>query len=294
MKIKVDQDGLRIDVFLAKRLPDYSRGYLQKLIKSGNVLLDSTVPSPHRIVRAGETVELTVPKEEKKTAKGFHAALDVIFEDENVLLIDKAPGMVVHPAAGHEDDTLLNAVVAYAGGKFVPYMVHRLDKDTSGVMIIAKNEKAKHSIVRQFQNKAVKKVYLAAVKGFVGENKGRIEAPLGRAPGDRKKIIVGPLAKKHGITEFLVRFRAREFSILEVHPMTGRTHQIRSHMLYIGHPVLGDVFYGAPCEAAGYRFARQMLHAYKIKFSHPETGGALEFTAPVPDDMRIIKDNIKT
>jgi 23S rRNA pseudouridine1911/1915/1917 synthase len=201
--------------------------------------------------------------------------------------------MVVHPACGHYDDTVLNALYAHAGGKFIPFLVHRLDKDTSGILVIAKNEKAKNSLVKQFEKRAVKKVYMTAVKGNINEDRGRIEAPLGRSPNDRKKIVVGPLAKKNSVTEFKVLFRSRDYSVLEVYPLTGRTHQIRSHMVYIGHPVIGDIYYGGPASSAGRTFVRQMLHARRISFTHPTTGKKVEFEAPVPDDMKGLYNETK-
>jgi hypothetical protein len=179
--------------------------------------------------------------------------------------------------AWHPDDALPFALCLSTG--------HRLDKDTSGIMVIAKNERAKHSLVRQFQHRVVKKVYIAAVNGCVSEAKGRIEAPLGRSPEDRKKMTVGPHAKKMAVSEFCVLYRSREFSLLEVSPVTGRTHQIRSHLAYIGHPVLGDTTYGGPQNLDGRIFNRQMLHAYTIAFTQPSTGKTVKFCAPLPPDM---------
>jgi 23S rRNA pseudouridine1911/1915/1917 synthase len=211
--------------------------------------------------------------------------LNIIYEDDDILILNKDAGIVVHPACGHQTGTILNALAGHAKGKFQPMLVHRLDNDTSGVLVVAKNERAKNSIVKQFQNRAVRKVYLVAVAGCVGENKGRIEAPLGRSPNDRKKIVVGPLAKKMAVTDFVVLKRRKEYSLLEIHPVTGRTHQIRSHMVFIGHPVLGDKTYGGKERIGDRLFLRQMLHAYKIGFNHPGTGKRVEFCAELPVDM---------
>ncbi len=171
-------------------------------------------------------------------------------------------------------------------------MVHRLDKDTTGAIIFAKNEKSKVSLSKQFQKRAVKKIYITAVCGIVLEEKGRIEAPLGRSMKNRKIIEVGPLAKKMAVTEFKVLSRNRDLSLLEVHIITGRTHQIRSHMKYIGHPVLGDIDYGGSTSINNIDFNRQMLHSYRITFTHPSKGKLTEFVADIPNDMKDLFKNI--
>jgi 23S rRNA pseudouridine1911/1915/1917 synthase len=217
--------------------------------------------------------------------------LDIIYEDDDIIIVNKQAGIVVHPSYGHPDGTLLNALTAYSKGNFVPYLVHRLDKDTSGLIIFAKNEKAKISISKQLQNRAVKKIYVAAVKGIIAENKGRIEAPLGRSPQNRKIMSVNATAKKMAITEFKVIERKEDYTLLEIRIITGRTHQIRSHMKYINHPVIGDVQYGGPQSIDGKTYTRQMLHAYNVTFTHPRTCKQVQFTAPLPEDMRQIKEN---
>lgn len=284
MNIISDTAGVRLDVFLTRQVPGYSRGYFQKLIKGGGVTVNGKPVSSHYDLKVNDQVEI-VFSEEKKALAAEKAALDVIFEDDDLLVVNKAPGVVVHPACGHFTGTLLNFLAGYADGRFDPLMVHRLDKDTSGVIVIAKNERAKNSLVKQFQNRTVHKVYRVAVNGYVSENKGRIEAPLGRDPDDRKKIVVGPLADKMAVTDFTVIHRSKEYSLLEVHPVTGRTHQIRCHMVFIGHPVLGDATYGGPDLIGSSRFTRQMLHAYRITISHPSTHKTVTFTAPLPADM---------
>lgn len=287
MNILSDAAGVRLDVFLAKQVPGYSRGYFQKLIKNGGVTVNGKAVNSHYDLKMNDQVAI-IFSDEKKELVAEKAPLDVIFEDDDLLIVNKAPGLVVHPACGHYTGTLLNHLAGYADGEFTPLMVHRLDKDTSGVIVIAKNERAKNSLVKQFQNRTVHKVYRVAVNGFVAENKGRIEAPLGRDPEDRKKIVVGPLADKMAITDFTVIHRSKEYSLLEVHPVTGRTHQIRSHMVYIGHPVLGDATYGGPELIGSSRFTRQMLHAYAISLSHPSTHKTVTFTAPLPADMEAL------
>jgi len=289
-ELTVDSSGERLDVFLSKRFKDYSRSYFQRLIKSGSVTVNGKEVVPHFEPKPGDTVSIDFVTEQKNIGCE-DLPIEIIYEDKDVLVLNKEPGMVVHPACGHPTGTLLNALLGYSKGKFSPFLVHRLDKDTSGVMLVAKNEKAKNSLVKQFQNRKVKKVYLAAVKGMVNEDRGRIEAPLGRSLKDRKKIEVGATANKDAVTEFKVLSRNRVFSLLEVYPHTGRTHQIRSHMAYIGHPVLGDKTYGGPEKIEGRILGRQMLHAFKISFTHPEKHKIVEYSAEPAKDFRIfLKD----
>jgi 23S rRNA pseudouridine1911/1915/1917 synthase len=276
----------RIDVFLSGKFPDYSRGYFQKLIKNGDVKLNGSEIMPSHALKPGDSIIVEFVVEKKDVPSDKHIELNIIYEDDDVLVVNKQPGLVVHPACGHESGTLLNALMAYAGEKFVPLMVHRLDKDTSGVLVIAKNERAKKSLVKQFQHRAIKKVYLAAVKGLVADKKGYIDAPLGRSGENRKMIVVGPLAKREAVTEFTTMHSGKEYSLLEVRPLTGRTHQIRSHLSYIGHPVLGDPTYGGPEKTSTHAFKRQMLHAFRITFTHPSKGKRVVFEAPIPNDMK--------
>lgn len=291
MKINLTVEGekRRIDKYLAEKYSDYSRGYFQQLVKDGAITVNDECVNPSYSLKPGDILKGELkPKTKKAVAENIK--LNIIFEDKDLIVVNKPAGLVVHPACGHETGTLYNALLGYAKGKFVPLMVHRLDKDTTGIIIIAKNERAKNSLVKQFQKRVVKKTYLAAVKGFIKEKKGYIDAPIGRAPGDRKRMVVGPLAKKKAITEFVVSESGHKFSIVEVRPLTGRTHQIRSHMSYIGHPVLGDSLYGGPEHIGEMIFKRQMLHAYKISFTHPSTCKTVSFCAPVPKDLKKLID----
>jgi 23S rRNA pseudouridine1911/1915/1917 synthase len=246
------------------------------------------VDASHHLKR-NDIIEIQFPKEiindELKPQK---MKLDIIYEDDDILVINKSAGIVVHPSFGHEDGTLLNGLIAYAKKKFNPFLVHRLDKDTTGLIIFAKNEKSKISLSKQFQNRAVKKIYYAAVKGTIVENKGIIDAPLGRSPENRKIISVNALAKKNAISQFSVIARKEDFTLLEIRIITGRTHQIRSHMKYINHPVVGDVAYGGPAKVDGKFISRQMLHSHQISFTHPKTSKPLMFKAPLPKDMKEI------
>ncbi|MHB9156377.1 MAG: RluA family pseudouridine synthase [Endomicrobiales bacterium] len=293
MKIISDTSDVRLDNYLCRAVAGYSRGYFQRLIKGGQATVNGKAVSAHYAVKAGDEIEFTHVCEEKQIA-AEDIPLDVLHEDDDIIVVNKAPGMVVHPACGHQSGTLLNALMGRGRGSYTPLLVHRLDKDTSGVMVVARSERAKNSLVKQFQNRRVKKLYLVAVRGCVAENKGRIDAPLGRSPEDRKKIVVGPLSKKMAVTEFTVARRGRDFSLLEVRPVTGRTHQIRSHMVFIGHPVLGDQAYGGPVRVGEHTFARQMLHAYRIAFTHPSTGKNVEYAAPLPADIAVLWKELPT
>lgn len=278
----------RADSFLASSFKDYSRSYFQKLAGKNKVLVNGkAVLSSHKL-KEGDEITVIFEKEEPAGIIAENIGVDIIYEDDDIILVNKRPGMVVHPSYGHPSGTLLNALMYYAKGLYNPYMVHRLDKDTSGIIIFAKNEKAKISLSKQLQKRAVKKIYYAALKGTVAENKGRIEAPLGRSKENRKIMSVNPSAKKMAITEFKVLERRGDFTLVEVRIITGRTHQIRSHMKYINHPVIGDAQYGGPEKADGKEFKRQMLHAYSIGFTHPRTCKNVEFKAEPPEDMRDI------
>ena len=275
----------RIDSYLASLIEGYSRSYFKDLIKSGNVLLNGVVPQVSKSLKVGDVLEYDLEQKESSLV-AENLPIDIIYEDDEVIIVNKAAGVVVHPACGHESGTLVNAVLGYAKGKFSAFLAHRIDKDTSGLVIIAKNERAKNILSNQFQKRLVKKQYLAVASGNPTESEGYIDAPLGRSPIDRKKIIVGPLSKKESITEFKVLKRYKGYCLLEVKPLTGRTHQIRSHLAYIGHPIMGDVFYGGPTQSASGLIKRQLLHAYKVSFIHPATNKRVEFTAPVPGDLK--------
>ena len=279
----------RMDSFLAGRFPDYSRSYFQKLVHNDKIFVNGKSVLPSCKLKQGDEISVIFEQEEAYDGiKPEKIKLDIVYEDNDIILINKRSGIVVHPSYGHPSGTLLNALMYHAKGKYVPFMVHRLDKDTSGIIIFAKNEKAKISISKQLQKRTVKKIYYAAVKGTIVENRGRIEAPLGRSPENRKIMTVNPSAKKMAITEFKVIKRKRDCTLTEVRIITGRTHQIRSHMKYINHPVIGDAQYGGPERIEDKEYKRQMLHAYSVTFTHPKTCKTAEFHAELPSDMKEI------
>ncbi|MDR2772751.1 MAG: RluA family pseudouridine synthase [Elusimicrobiota bacterium] len=279
----------RADSFLASIYKEYSRSYFQKLIENNQVIINSkTINSSYKL-KHGDTLEIDFsPTTQNTDIKPQKIKLDIIYEDDDLIVINKPSAIVVHPSYAHSDGTLLNALSGYADGKFIPYLVHRLDKDTTGLIIFAKNEKSRTSLSKQFQNRAVKKLYYAAVKGTIVEDKGRIEAPLGRSPQNRKIISVNPTAKKMAVSEFNVIARKDGYTLVEVRIITGRTHQIRSHMKYINHPVIGDKEYGGQYSVNGIDCDRPMLHSHQISFTHPKTSKSLTFNAPLPKDMRKI------
>jgi 23S rRNA pseudouridine1911/1915/1917 synthase len=283
----------RVDSYLASVYKDYSRSYFKKVAGKQKIFVNAKSVLPSYKLKHNDIIAFEFGKEKIVQIDPENIKLDIVYEDNDIVIINKQPGIVVHPSYGHISGTLLNAIVAHSKGKYNPYLVHRLDKDTSGLIVFAKNEKSKISISKQLQNRAVKKIYYVAVKGTIVENRGRIEAPLGRSPQNRKLMSVNSLAKKMAITEFKVISRKGSYSLLEVRIITGRTHQIRSHMKYINHPVVGDFQYGGPDTINGRRYTRQMLHAYNITFTHPRTSKKITFTAPLPKDMtEILGDSI--
>ncbi|MDR1244518.1 MAG: RluA family pseudouridine synthase [Endomicrobium sp.] len=279
----------RVDFYLASVYKDYSRSYFQKLTNKQKIFVNGKLVLASHKLKRGDVISFEFEQEEKLRIKPEKIKLDIIYEDDDIILINKQPGIVVHPSYGHPSGTILNALMAHSKGKYNPYLVHRLDKDTSGLIIFAKNEKSKISISKQLQKRAVKKIYLAVVKGIIVENRGRIEAPLGRSPQNRKIMSVNPLAKKMAISEFKVLARRDGYTLVEVRIITGRTHQIRSHMKYINHPVIGDQQYGgSEVSIDGEKYSRQMLHAYHVTFTHPRTSKTVEFKAELPNDMNEI------
>jgi 23S rRNA pseudouridine1911/1915/1917 synthase len=282
--------GDRLDRFLAAKLPHLSRSRLQALIKAGHVTLEGKPARPADKVRGGALVTLTEPPAEPVLLEPEDIPLDVLFEDSDLLVLNKPPGLVVHPAAGHSRHTLVHALLAHCaalsgiGGEQRPGIVHRLDKDTSGCLVVAKNDAAHHHLSRQFAGRSVTKIYLALTQGhFAGARSGVIENMIGRHPVDRKKMAVLARGGRASRTTWRV---ARELpgvgTLVECTLHTGRTHQIRVHLKHLGHPLLGDALY-APRMAGHY--PRQMLHAWKLGFTHPRTGEAMEFCSPLPEDF---------
>ncbi len=279
---------LRLDQFLAKRLPEYSRSRLQQLIRSGFVQLNERSARPRQIVRGGDKIDLIEPPLEKIDVRPEPIPLEILFEDDDLIVINKPAGLTVHPGAGQRDHTLVNALLSHCatlsgiGGKERPGIVHRLDKETSGCLVVAKNDMAHRELSKQFAARTVEKIYLALVAGKLRKPAGVIEEKIGRHPVHRQRMRVTSVRGRTAKTEYRVIRSRDQASLIECRLHSGRTHQIRVHLHHLGHPVVGDKIY-APRFAKN--FARQMLHAWKLGFRHPRTGEWKHFEAPLPADF---------
>jgi 23S rRNA pseudouridine1911/1915/1917 synthase len=288
LEVQRTDAGQRLDRFLAQALPAFSRARLQTLIREKFVTVDGKPARPRDAVRAGAVVEVREPKVAKIEAQPEAMHLDILFEDDDLLVLNKPAGLVVHPGAGHQQHTLVNALLAHCknlsgiGGQERPGIVHRLDKETSGVLVIAKNDATHRDLSKQFAERTTGKIYLALVAGTPRQKSGIIDAPISRHPVHRKKMSTARRAGRSAKTEYRVVRSGDDVSLVECTLHTGRTHQIRVHLHHLGHPVLGDKLYGG--KRAGV-FPRQMLHAWKLSFRHPRTGESMSFTAPVPEDF---------
>lgn len=282
----------RLDVFLAKAAPDLSRSRVQTLVADGLVTVSGRAEKASYKVQPGDRILLTVPAPVPATVAPEAIPLDVLYEDESVVVVNKPRGMVVHPAAGNWQGTLVNALLGRCGdlsgigGEVRPGIVHRLDKDTSGVMVVAKSDAAHASLAKQIKDRTAGRKYLALVHGNVQAETGLVDAPIGRHRLDRKKMAVDPDHGREARTRFRVVERFGDYTLVECRLETGRTHQIRVHMAHIGHPVVGDPKYGP--RRSPFAIAGQALHSAELVFRHPVSGAALTFTAPLPDDMAAI------
>ncbi len=289
LELTADRGGERLDTFIARRCPELSRSHARRLIDEGLVSVNGRKVKPSERVAAGLSVSVTIPPPETITLVPEAIPLTIIYQDGDIIVLDKPAGLTVHPASGHPSGTLVNALLAACpdlrgiAGTLRPGIVHRLDKDTSGLMVVAKNDRAQRALQRQLKDRDVRKTYLALVRGVPAPREGTIAAPIGRHPKNRKKMAVVADGR-----EATTRYRVREeiaggqYSLLEVEPVTGRTHQIRVHLAAVGHPVVGDATYGRPSAAVG----RQFLHAHKLAFGMPLGGRTVEFESPLPADLR--------
>ncbi|HUV46021.1 MAG TPA: RluA family pseudouridine synthase [Dehalococcoidia bacterium] len=283
--------GLRLDKYVAEVLPQFSRAYIQKLITQGYILVNEQSAKASQRLKYSDKITIKIPPPAYPTAEPIPLA--IIYEDKDILVIDKPAGLVVHPSPGHTSHTLVNAILAHCPSLATsedltrPGIVHRLDKDTSGLMIIAKNDYARQYLVNQFKSHAVTKGYLVLVKGRPSPEQGAIEAPIGRDPHNRKRMAITETGKEAS-TQYKVKEYLNGYTLLEVAPRTGRTHQIRVHLSAIGYPVVGDPIYGTKrrLEAKALCLKRQFIHAYRLGFRLPSTNEYREFTCPLPADLK--------
>lgn len=279
----------RIDRFLTGKFRDeFSRSFIQKLINGGHVIMNGNPVKNNMKVKAGDAIELTVPPAEKTDLVVEDIPLNIAFEDSHLIIINKPAGMVVHPGAGNATGTMVNALLGHCkalsviGGEERPGIVHRLDKDTSGLLVVAKDDYTHRKLSLLFQKRKIKRKYIAFVRGVVELDNGTIDLPIGRDKADRQKMAVGFDNAKEAVTHYTVVKRFDDYTMLELVLGTGRTHQIRTHLQYLGHPLLGDKKYGRSSEVIN----RQALHAAVLGFKHPVSKEVMEFEAELPDDMK--------
>ena len=289
----VEKGDVRLDQMLTSMMPRYSRSKVRDLIGKGLVTIDGKIGKPSLKVFSGQQIIVDIPRPIETTIKPQKMDLSVIFEDGSFIVIDKPAGLSVHPGPGHLDGTLVNGVMAICPGiagvgeKNRPGIVHRLDMDTSGVIVVAKNEQCHRSLSDQFKNRTVIKKYLALVNGNMDEQRAIVEAPIGRDPHDRKKMAIVNNGRESS-TEYRVAERYPLFDYLSIMPKTGRTHQIRVHLYSLGHPVAGDSLYGGRING----LERQFLHAESISFTHPVDNILMEFKSPLAEDLLKFKNSL--
>lgn len=280
---------VRLDQFLARELPQFSRARLQKLIRNRNITVNGSPARPRDSVRAEDRIEINEPPPEKIESLPEDIALDVLYEDDDLIVINKPEGLVVHPGSGQREHTLVNALLfhfpklAGIGGKERPGIVHRLDKDTTGCLVIAKTDLAHRSLSEQFAERSVEKIYLALVGGKLRKPSGTIEEKIGRHPVHRQRMSTASSRGRAAKTDYRVVSSSEDMSLVECKLHSGRTHQIRVHLHHLGHPVLGDKVYGGRFAKS---FPRQMLHAWRLGFRHPRTQQCRQFEAPLPRDFQ--------
>ena len=287
-------EGCRLDRFLAEQELGMSRARVQQLIREGNVTLNGGPAKPSAVLRRGDRVGVDVPPPKSLSVKPERMALDIVYDDDDLVVVNKPAGLTVHPGPGHAEGTLVNGLLwLYSdlpgiGGMQRPGIVHRLDKDTSGLMVVAKTEEAHHSLSEQIQERRVRKGYTALVGGVVAEDEGVIDAPIGRDPRHRKRMAVveGGRASR---TRFVVKKRFDSATLVEVFPTTGRTHQIRVHFASFGHPLVGDALYGGGSDLLG----RQFLHAHLLGFEHPRSREWVEYRVGLPGDLRGVLEGVE-
>ena len=297
--------GARLDRFLASVLGDQSRSQIQRLIKEGRIRVGDREAKPNQAIKVGQAISIDIPAPVDPTPQPEPLPLRILYQDRDVIVIDKPAGMVVHPAAGHEGGTLVNALLHHVtdlsgiGGEKRPGIVHRLDRGTSGLMVVAKNDRAHEALARQFRDREVEKEYAALVWGEVMAGH-RIDAPIGRDPANRKRMSAKARRSREAVTRIVrAEHLGRALTLVRVAIYTGRTHQIRVHLSAIGHPIVGDSLYGGvrrrvPGDLrAVAHLERPFLHAARLAFAHPEDGRRMQFESPLPDDLQRVLDELR-
>lgn len=296
LQITETQNGTRLDSFLAEELDGISRSYLQKLIGEQQILVNEKAVKANYKVKTGDILYINIPDAAPIDVLPEPMDLNIIYEDSDLLVVNKPAGLVVHPAHGHYSGTLVNGLLAHCqdlsgiNGILRPGIVHRIDKDTSGLLMIAKNDLAHQHLAEQLKTHSTKRAYYALVQGVISEPAGLIDAPIGRHETERKKMAVTFKNSKEARTHYYVKERFARHTLIECRLETGRTHQIRVHMAYLGHPLVGDPLYGTRKNNLG--FSGQALHAYALGFLHPRTGEALYFEAPLPEPFQAVLKNL--
>ncbi|MGD1155200.1 MAG: RluA family pseudouridine synthase [Terriglobia bacterium] len=303
--VPAEAAGERLDVFLARRMPDWSRSQIQRLIRQGGVTLNAAAArKAGEEIETGTRIEVQAERQELR-ATPEDLPLAIVYEDADLLVVNKAAGMVVHVGGGVKSGTLVNALLHHVarlsgvGGELRPGIVHRLDKMTSGLVIVAKNDAAHRHLSEQFKSREVHKIYVALVHGRVANDRGQISRPVGRDPLRRTRMKAGGIAARQALTRYQVLRRFAHFTLVEAEPETGRTHQIRVHLASTGHPVVGDVTYGAPgkLRIGGTEEAtlpRTFLHSAKLAFKHPRTDQSLRFEEPLPEELTAFLHQIES
>jgi 23S rRNA pseudouridine1911/1915/1917 synthase len=302
IELEVSTGGVRLDRFLAQSIPGLSRSQAQRMVEEARVTVNAEPAKASYKVKSGDLVVAALPDEQPADLEAEPIALAIVYEDEALLVVDKPPGMVVHPAPGHATGTLVNALLAYcpelAGRGDRPGIVHRLDRDTSGLILVAKDDRTRRALQRQFKDRRVTKAYLALLDGHLQPAWGRINAPIARDPHHRQRMAV-LAGGREALTEYHVLEQishrtgpvAGNYSLVEAEPKTGRTHQIRVHFASIGYPVVGDTVYGR--RRTQLPLPRHFLHAWKLGFQHPTTGERLNLEAPLPPDLSSVLDRLR-
>jgi 23S rRNA pseudouridine1911/1915/1917 synthase len=310
IRVSEKDQGKRLDQFLSEVELRLSRSQAKRLIEAQFIRLNESPTKPSVHVKTGDRITGVLPEPTPLCLEPEALPLSILYEDSSVIVIDKPPGMVVHPGAGNPTGTLVNALIYHCkdlagiNGVLRPGIVHRLDKDTSGVMVVAKNDEAFLHLTRQFKNRIVEKVYLAVAHGIFGKKEGSIDSEIGRHPSERKRMSTRTKRGRSALTQWKVLEQFKGVTLLELSPRTGRTHQIRVHLASVGHPILGDPLYGRKGRTGAIGdpmlrecteiMGRQALHAQRLRFIHPQTGEKVEFVSPIPKEFRDVLELLRS